>query len=103
MTDGRTDEAWTDRREGGNSGLDGNGSFNETGSSFKRYISYFKHFKFVIMLLGLTLLALLNAKVSADSLFSDPISHENIWEGSQVYIYKKALFQDRLGMEEGNQ
>ena len=55
------------------------------------------------MLLSLTLLILSNVKVYATSLFFDPISHENVWEGSQVYIYKKALFKGRLEMEEGNQ
>ena len=52
------------------------------------------------MLPSFTLLILFRV-IDANSLFFD--GTHNVWEGSQVYIYKKALFQGRQGMEEGTQ
>ena len=73
--------------------------FNYNRSDFQKEHIIFQ----AIMLLSLTLLTLLTlsvVKVYSNSLFD---RHENIWEGSQVYIYKKDLFHKRQAVEEKNQ
>ena len=55
------------------------------------------------MLLSLTLLTLSIVKVYCLRTYHENIWGQSIWEGSQVYIYKKDLFLGGQEMEEPNQ
>ena len=53
----------------------------------------FKGLKIATMILHLTLLMLFGKfKVDADRIFYEGL--QNIWDSSQVYIYKKGVFHD---------